>query len=481
MSKPLWLHQRDAIRAAEAVPDLGLLMEQGTGKTRTMIEILRRKYAKAGRIQRTLIFAPIIVCENWKQEFKLYSKVHQGDISVLTGPSKKRINEVIRQVGEDASQGKIFITNYEACQMTDLYKLLMVWQPEILICDESQRVKNHESMRARAVAAIADTTAHNFILTGTPILNSPMDIFMQFRILDRGKTFGKNFYSFRGQFFEDANVGFKGKQSYFPKWEARPLAYGELHDKIKRKALRVIKSECLDLPPFLRQEVSVSLSPEQARMYKEMHNEFVTFIDSKKGEPQAVVAQLAVTKAMKLQQIVSGFAKDENGEVHRIKDNPRIKVLSELLQDITPGSKVIVWSHFKENQRMITELCDSLKIEYREIHGDIPHSDREANMKAFRSNPNVRVMVANQAAGGVGINLVEASYMIYYSKGFKLEDDLQSEARAYRGGSEVHEKITRIDLVGTGTIDEHINEVLASKQNVSDTILSWSKNESKKK
>jgi SNF2 family DNA or RNA helicase len=82
-------------------------------------------------------------------------------------------------------------------------------------------------------------------------------------------------------------------------------------------------------------------------------------------------------------------------------------------------------------------------------------------------------MIANQKAGGVGINLVEASYSIYYSKSFSLEDDLQSEARNYRGGSQMHHRVTRIDLVARGTIDELITSSLANKQDVSQTILDW--------
>ena len=113
---------------------------------------------------------------------------------------------------------------------------------------------------------------------------------------------------------------------------------------------------------------------------------------------------------------------------------------------------------------------------YVELHGEISHKDRETNLTAFRGDPNVTVMIANQGAGGVGINMVEASYAIYYSKGFKLEDDLQSEARNYRGGSEVHDKVTRIDIVAAGTIDELITEALHSKQQIGNEILGWREN-----
>ena len=133
--------------------------------------------------------------------------------------------------------------------------------------------------------------------------------------------------------------------------------------------------------------------------------------------------------------------------------------------------KVIIWAVFRENYKMISEVCDKLGIKYTHITGDT--KDKEGSMKAFREDPDIGVCIANQGAGGVGINLVEAGYSIYYSKGFKLEDDLQSEARNYRGGSEIHESITRIDLVTPHTIDELTNDALANKLQVSEHILGW--------
>ena len=124
---------------------------------------------------------------------------------------------------------------------------------------------------------------------------------------------------------------------------------------------------------------------------------------------------------------------------------------------------------------MIADLCQDMNIEYAEIHGDISNAKRIDEMDRFRKDPKCRVMIANQAAGGTGVNLVEASYAIYYSKGFSLEHDLQSEARNHRGGSEMHSKVTRIDLVAKGTIDEVINEALKNKQNIAETILTWGK------
>ncbi len=471
MNKPLWNHQVHGIRTAEVVKDLGLFYDMGTGKTRTMIEIIRRQYAKRNRLMRTLILAPIKVCPNWKDEFGKFSKINPRDVLVLTGTGRQRVRQFVTKVGENLEGSCIVVTNYQSMEMKDFYDLLLKWRPEIVVCDESQNLKNPQSKRAKALVSITDKTEHNYILTGTPILNSAMDLFMQFRVLDRGETFGKNFFAFRGKYFEDENRNMP-KLAHFPKWVPRMDADVDLQARVRSKTLRVMKQDCLDLPPFVRQLVYAELSPEQARAYREMHNDFITWINSKHDEPTPVVANLAIVKALRLQQIVTGFVNDEMGVAHRLPC-PRLKVLGELLEELTPGHKVIVWANFRENYAMIRELLESMKIPFAEVHGEVAEKQAQSNLKAFREDPAVRVMLSNQSSGGVGINMIEASYSIYYSKNFKLGDDLQSEARNYRGGSEMHTKVTRIDIVTPGTIDEVVTDALAKKLQISDLILNW--------
>jgi len=418
---------------------------------------------------RTLIFAPIIVTTNWKNEFAMYSKIDQKDIVILTGPGKKRLEMFIKHAGDDLSRPKIFVTNYQSLLMTELAAMFAVYNPEILVCDESQRLKSPTAKTAKIMAHLAEKIRHKYLLTGTPILNSPMDIFQQFKIMDNGETFGKNYMTFKLRYFRDMNAGFKGKQNYFPKWVVDGDRATELAAKIEKKSMRVLKSECLDLPPLVKQTIYVELSPKQERMYEEMRKEFITFIDSQKG-PKAVVAELAITKAMRMQQIVTGFARDENGVDHPL-DCPRLDVLKELLEDLAPNHKVIVWACFHQNYADIRKVCESLDLKYVELHGEIDHKVRLDNMNEFRSNPDVRIVIANQRAAGLGINLVEASYSIYYSKNHSLEDQLQSEARNHRGGSSIHEKVTHIDLVARGTIDELINTALESKLKVAEYII----------
>jgi len=110
-----------------------------------------------------------------------------------------------------------------------------------------------------------------------------------------------------------------------------------------------------------------------------------------------------------------------------------------------------------------------LKLGFAELHGDIKDKDKEA--EKFRSDDSIRVIIGHPGSGGIGLNLVEASYMIYYSRNFSLEMDIQSEARNYRGGSERHASITRIDLVTPGTIDELVLKALAGKTAISNSVL----------
>lgn len=457
-----WAHQLDAIEFSKQHDDVALFWEMGTGKTATTINILRHKYHRYGGVIPTLILAPIVVLENWKKEFMTHARMPEGKLIVLKGTGKnkiKQLNTVLR-----TGSNKIIIGNYEIMQNKEVVALLDTMGIKVLVCDESQRCKSHTSKRAKAIAKIAEKCRHRYILSGTPILNSPMDVYMQFRILDGGELFGKNFFTFRNKFFMDKNAGMP-KHVHFPNWAPKPGIFTLFNQMIAKKALRATKEECLDLPPLIRETLNVDLSPEQKRAYKEMREDFVTFI-----KDEAVVAQLAITKALRLQQIVSGFVKTDDGKIVRFKKTPREKELQTLLEDLTPSNKVIVWATFKENYKQIAEICKEIGVEYAELHGGIKDKDEE--IKVFRENADCKVMIANPQSAGLGVNLIEAAYSVYYSKGFSLEHDLQSEARNHRGGSdELHDKITRIDLVAPGTLDEQVTEALANKQDVAEMLL----------
>lgn len=465
----MWQHQLSAIEKAKARDDFGLFFEVGTGKTATAINILREWCVKENRILSALVLCPPIVIDQWGEEIKRFSKLG-AYIVPLKGPGTKRAKTL-----KEATGPRIFITNYETLNMSECFKLLSARKFDVLIADESHKLKSGTAKRTKQTIALSDTVKRKIIMTGTPILQSPLDLWSQFRVLDGGQTFGKNFFVFRATYFYDKNANMP-KHNYFPDWRLRPKVEQRLNELVYSKAVRAKKEECLDLPPLLKVEVPVEMSPRQKKVYEEMENELVVFMNEHGGQGVATV-DLALTKVLRLQQIVSGFLptmEDElssEAKIHAFEDNPRADALRDLLEDLAPAHKVIVWASFHQNYQIIRGICERLGIGYVEIHGQRTAKQKEEAIQSFRTDDNVRVCIANQKAGGVGLNLTEASYSIYYSRGYALEDDIQSEARNYRGGSERHSKITRIDLVCRGSIDDVVLDALKNKQNIAEKIL----------
>lgn len=449
------------------------------GKSGALINILRLKYGRNERVMKTLILSPLVTLFNWKNEFKIHSYIKPEDVVVLSkGTGKAKAKSLIRAtenlVTNKLEANKVVIVNYEALLNETLFNTILEWGPEVLVLDESHMCKTHNSKRTKKVTQLADRCKHKYLMTGTPILNSVKDIYSQYRILDGGETFGKNYFVFQSRYLEDENAGWSSKPGYFPKLVPRVEAYEEMQDKIYTKAIRVLKSECLDLPPLIKKKRLIQMGKEQKKYYEEMKRDFVTFVKEQQKDGTksgAVIAQLAVTKALRLQQITAGFVATDDGETIEIADNPRLKDTKQLLEELTPNHKVIVWCAFRKNYTQIGQVCKALGIEHCFITGEMNLNQKQEAMDAFNKDTTTRVCIANRRAGGIGINLVSASYSIVYSRNFNLADELQSEARNHRGGSEIHERIVKIDLCAEGTIDEYVLEALQKKQKLSDTII----------
>lgn len=469
--------QLKALELADNNKNLALLAEMGTGKTKAVIEILRDRYAEKKVLRRTLVLGPIAVLYNWEEEIIRHSFITKEAIVVPTGTGTKRVSTLRRAVMDPVTKEfnvpKIVVLNYDALQTEALYKILLEWKPEVIVCDESHLLKNHKAKRSKYVYELSKTAEHTYIMTGTPILNSPEDIFQQYKILDGGETLGSNYYTFMNKYFFDANQAWAGREGHFKKMVPKPELFEELTAKIYSKAIRVLKKDCLDLPPRIEKTVYVELNDAQKSAYEQMKRDFVTFIKDQQdnGIAKTVVAQLAVTKALRLMQIVGGFATDDTGNVASFGDVPRVKALHDLLEELTPSHKVIVWCSFKPNYTQIAGVCNKLGIGYTLGTGEQNAEEKQQAIESFRNDPRVRVFIANRRAMGTGVNLVEADYSIGYSRNFSLAEELQSQDRNYRGGSQIHSSIVKIDLVAKGTIDELCMQALRDKRSLADRII----------
>lgn len=503
---PLWKHQENAIKVASDMHDYALFFEMGTGKSRTLIEILRHKFNRSGKVMKTIILCPPLVIPNWKDEWAKYSSIDMRLVIPLYGTGVKRLAtfgahayEMGHSFVHAYSQGAIFITNYESLLMDPLFEAFQEWAPEVLALDESHKCKSHSAARSKRAYELANPydrrnkralpKPHTYLLSGSPVLNSPIDIFQQFKILDGGESFGWSMYKFRDRYFIDRNVGMKGKANYFPKYEVMTLqkdgidAVSMMNHLIFKKAMRVEKKDCLDLPPEVNVVVKVGMTRDQERLYKELKNDFITFYNSK-----ACTVTLAITKALRLLQITSGFVAVEHPErqedaptLEDLGETPKLTAFKQLLEEILDqDQKVLVWAVYRHNYITIRNAIDEVfkKLNLKnatmvEVHGEISDAKKRENVKKFQDDPNCLVFMGHPGSGGIGINLVQAAYSIFYSRTFNLAEYLQARARNHRGGSKEmgHEKITHYDLVCEETIDDLAIKKLEGKLDMSERML----------
>ena len=153
----LYKHQENILELAKSMPNLALFWEMGTGKTRAAIEILKQKQKKQKRVMKTIIFAPLVTLKNWKNEILKFSKISEKAIWCLDESGKKRVQRLIQATCEDG----IIIINYEALRSVEVIELLYSYNADMLICDESHRLKNYKSKQSKIVYTLSKTIAYN--------------------------------------------------------------------------------------------------------------------------------------------------------------------------------------------------------------------------------------------------------------------------------------------------------------------------------
>lgn len=455
----------------EKLNSLALLCDVGTGKTFGSILILRGLrldyQLNLVREPKILVIGPGVVINNWKREIQKFSLPGEFEIIVPLSVAKGR-KDKMQSIANLQTECTV-IVNYEAFDSEDFVKAVKKWKPDIIIADELHRLKSPKSKRAKAIVDLALASDYRLGLTGSAVLQSPMDLFMQWKFLDKGQRFGTNFFNFRNLYFMDENAAWSTKINHFPKFIPIPEKFPELSAKIQGNSVRVKKEECLDLPPFIEETIKLEMSTKQARAYSQMEKDLITFIETS-DKPAAATAQLAITKALRLMQIASGFVAPDIGDELAFDDNPKLDAIEQIIED-NEHEKIIIWCSFKANYRAIGERLSKLKVRHVFLTGEQDAKEKQESIDSFQTDPEVKVIVANRKAGGIGVNLTASSISCVFSRNFSLEEEIQSDGRNYRGGSEIHEKITKINLVMEGTIEEKIITALQNKSDIASLII----------
>ena len=447
-------HQRRAFYLSRDKKSFALLMEQGTGKTKVIIDNAAYLYGK-DEITALVVIAPNGVHRNWVNKEipqHLPEWCHYESAYYYSGMTK-RDKESFESVMAVKEKLKIFTFNVECfvsgMAVTIMHRILLA-NNVMLVVDESSRIKRPSAKRTKAITKFGKSAKYKRILTGTPITKGPEDAYSQFRFLDPQILGYDSFYSFRARYC--IMGGFENRQivSY--------TNIDELTRNIEGHSFRVLKKDCLDLPPKIYQRYPVELSSKQKKLYEQMKKDFVSELDNVK-----ITAPEAITRLLRLQQIVCGwFPSDEI--VKPIDDkNPRLEALLEILSDI--DAKVIIWARFKADIRAIQRALGDLAVVY---YGDVSNDAREQAVTQFQDNPNIKYFIGQPQSGGIGLTLTAANYAVYYSNSFDLETRLQSEDRCHRIGTT--NNVTYIDIETPKTIDSKIIKALRKKKSLADVV-----------
>lgn len=469
---PRWEHQKKLFLLSRDREAFGFLLEQGTGKTACLLDNCAWLHVQ-GRLTGALVVCPNTVKDQYPEEAETYlPEFVNADVVVYRSSPRKEEREAIERVTtrpSDPTHLTFLVMNGEALATEKGQKAAAAFLARhkgksMMVIDESSRFRNTKAQRVKAARKLGKMADFRRILTGTPQPKNPLDWFAQMRFLDEDILGYSSQFSFRNEFA--IMGGFKNKEvTGFHKLD-------KLQGLIDPHVFRVLKDDCLDLPPKVYQRAVLEMTSEQKRLYTQMKKDMVAELSG-----QECTATIVLTQLTRLQQILGGFVPMEDPDNLGAYDvvpipggNPILEDLMEWVEDCVTG-KFIVWSRFRAECELVAR---SLQEKYgvdavREFHGGVKERDRATYRREFQDpESGVKFLVAQIQTGGIGITLTQGTNVYYYSNTPSLEDRLQSEDRSHRAGVLNH--VTYRDPVFAGTVGEKWLQTLREKKNLADQV-----------
>ena len=463
-TKP-YAHQLNALEKSWNKKEYAYFMEMGTGKSKVLVDNMAMLYDK-GKINAALIIAPKGVYRNWySQEIPNHLASHIDHKTVLwTATTSKAKDKEYQQLLKIDLDLHILIMNVEAFSTKkglEFAAKFMNCHKTLMAVDESTTIKTPSAKRTKSICNLGKYAKYRRILTGSPVTKSPLDLYTQCGFLDEELLGFGSFYSFRNRYAIMVDRNFGGRRVQIPTGYQR---LDELSEILKKFSDRVLKEDCLDLPPKTYIERQVELTDEQTKAYSTIKSASLALLKGKMATAPHVLTQM-----MRLHQITCGHLRNDDGTITEIKNN-RLKELINLLDEVE--GKVIIWANYVYDIENIVKTIgeafgeDSI-VQY---YGAIPAEQRQQNIEKFQDpNSKTRFFVGNPQTGGYGITLTCANTVVYYSNGYDLEKRLQSEDRAHRIGQK--NLVTYVDLIAPKTVDEKIRKALRKKINIATEIM----------
>lgn len=391
--------------------------EMGLGKTMQAITAIRL-LVHHNLLRRVLLVCPKPLVTNWQREFARWApEIPVG--AVEGGPARRQWQwRTDGDVVRIANYETVVRDRDEVCQADNRY--------DLVVLDESQRIKNAASTTNEVVRSIPRT--RSWALTGTPIENSVEDLRGIFEFVAPGHLEPK----------------------------MKPRAVGRaVADYVLRRTKDQVS---IDLPPKLIRDADVALTPEQIESYRLAEDEGIVHLREMKQE---LTIQHVFELVLRLKQICNfDPATGASSKYERLE--------ADLEECAASGRKAIVFSQWVQT---ITELSSRLKrFNPLEYHGKVPSGRRDDVINEFRDNPNRHVILMSYGAGGVGLNLQFASYVFLFDRWWNPAVEDQAINRAHRIGAKRSVTITR--FLAVDTIEQRIHEVLERKRALFDAVFS---------
>ncbi len=426
---------------------VALLMEMGTGKTITSIGIAGALY-QFGKIKRVLVVAPLSILGVWEEEFSRFAD-YPYTLTVLKGPSSKKA-ETLRSIGRNGLQ--IVVVNYESAWRIE--KDILAFDADLIIADEAHKLKEARASQSKAMHHFGDKARYKLLLTGTVITNRELDVFSQYRYLNR-KVFGDSFYVFRNRYFDMVGYG-----NHIPRF--RNYMLDDFLQRMHSIAFRVTKEECLDLPGITEEVRTVELEPKAMKIYKELQKESYTELGKKE-----VSAVNILTKLLRLSQVTGGHLTDDEGDNNAVS-TAKLDALSDILDSaMAEEKKIVVMARFVPELNDIEALLKKRGIGFASVRGGVKNRGEE--IRRFQEDSDCRAFVGQIAAAGLGITLAAASTMVFYSLDYSMSNFEQAKARIHRVSQT--ENCLYIYLVAKGTVDTKVLRALQQKVDLAKALV----------
>lgn len=437
----------------------GLLFEMGCGKTLTAIAIAGAGY-QMGKVERLLIVAPTSVVAVWPKELQEYAKF-KYTCKTLLGEKKQRLKQIDDLIKFPFKALKVAVINYESTWRPEILEKLKEFDADMVIADESQRIKTYDAAQSKAMHELGDQARYKLILSGTPVQTAAIDIWSQYRFLDKS-VFGDNFFKFRGRY---AIMGGYGNKKI--------VGYKDLEGLIKKEhsiAFRVTKDEALDLPEQTFETRKIQFNQKEKNLYERIKKDSYAELDG----GGHITATTVLTRLLRLQQLAGGFLVQDDAQKPQLVSRAKLDALGDIIEDyvIGSGKKLVIFARFIAEVKAIMELADKVlpkELKQVAIYGDIKKEDRGDIVKQFQEDPKTVLFIGQIDTAGTGITLTAADTCVYYSKNFNYATYSQSLSRIHRIGQ--RNCCTYIDLEIEGTIDELISKALSRKEDMAKTVV----------